>query len=228
MNILALIPARGGSKSIPLKNMIPLCGKPLISYVIDAAKRSKNVNRIVVSTENEEIVRYSLQMEVEIVERPANLANDETPVLPVLKHAIGILENDENYRPDVIVLLQPTSPFTRPENIDDSVDLLVNNSADSVCSIANTPHNYHPFNMRIIQDGRVRFHMPDEKDKHPTKQTKPKFYKFGNLITFRYDTLMTKNSLYGDVCLPLLVDRISAFDLDDSVDLEIANRLCKD
>ena len=117
-NILAIIPARKGSKSIPNKNLKKLGGKPLIAYPIKLAKSIKIINKVVVSTDSEEIANVAKKYGAEVpFIRPAELAKDETPTLPVLQHCVKFLEENENYKADLILLFYPTCPFLKKETI---------------------------------------------------------------------------------------------------------------
>ena len=123
-NIIGIIPARGGSKGIPCKNIKKLAGKPLLSYTAEAAHRSKLLTRIVLSTEDEEIKQLGLDLGLDVpFMRPAKLAEDDTPGVSVIRHAVDTLEREENYYPDVIVVLQPTSPLRTSEHIDEALNI---------------------------------------------------------------------------------------------------------
>src|ERR687888_2652879 len=134
VQVLALIPARGGSKGIPRKNLATLAGRPLLAWTIDAALGSRAVTRTVVSTEDDEIAEAARSLGAEVLTRPPELADDDTPMQPVIAHALGELG-----APDVLVLLQPTSPLRRAEHVDEAVELLVATGADSLLSVVEGP-----------------------------------------------------------------------------------------
>ena len=138
MKIIAIIPARGGSKGIPMKNLIMLNHKPLLNYTITASLHSK-INRTIVSTENEEISKTAKQLGAEVVTRPPILATDESQIEPVIEHVLEQLKQ-ENYVPDIILLLQNTSPFRSSEHIDSALNFFMSNDYDSVFS-GFTSHN---------------------------------------------------------------------------------------
>src|SRR5258706_10337909 len=122
MEVLGIIPARGGSKGIPRKNLVRLAGRPLIAYTCDAARGSERLTRVIVSTDDDEIAETARGLGVEVpFMRPAHLAADETPMVDVLLDALATLGRVDNYRPDVIVLLQPTSPLRRSAHVDAAV-----------------------------------------------------------------------------------------------------------
>jgi CMP-N,N'-diacetyllegionaminic acid synthase len=227
--ILALVPARGGSKSIPHKNIVPLGNKPLIAYVLDTLQRSRYINKVVVSTDDTQIAEVAEKAGAEVpFLRPREISQDSSPAMPLIFHAVKALQEMQNYVPDVIVFLQPTSPFTRVGQIDSAIELLRESNADAVTTVVEAPHVFHPYNIRQVNaDGTVNFFMPKEHDLYPTRQAKPKFYAFGNVYVLKHQTLTNYGNLYGERCIPLVVDAVSAFDINDPVDLAIAECLLK-
>ena len=136
MNIVAIIPARGGSKGIPRKNIKELCGKPLIAYIIETALKVKELDSVIVSTEDKEIAEIAEKYGAEVpFLRPKELAGDETPTLPVLQHAVKYLEEEENYKPGIVVLLYATSPLLRAERVSEAIRMLKEGRFDSVLSV---------------------------------------------------------------------------------------------
>src|SRR5271154_4754825 len=151
---LAIIPARGGSKGLPRKNLLRLSGKPLIAHTIEAACVARSLPRILVSEGSPGIAEVGQQYGAEVpFLRPPELASDETPTLPVLQHVLAQLEATESCPPEIIVLLQPTSPLRRAEDIDRAVDLLERSGADSVVSLCAAEH--HPAWMKRLEGDRV-------------------------------------------------------------------------
>jgi len=131
MNIVAVILARGGSKRLPRKNVKLLCGKPLIAHSIETALKSKHINKIVLSTEDAEIKAVARAFGAEVIDRPIELAQDETKSAPCIVHAVEELER-QGYNPDIVILLQPTSPNKTTKMIDDVIEKLINSDCDSV------------------------------------------------------------------------------------------------
>jgi N-acylneuraminate cytidylyltransferase len=157
MHILALIPARGGSKSIPRKNIRPLAGQPLIAYSIAAGLQSRLVTRTIVSTDDEEIAAVARACGAETpFLRPAEFAQDTTTDFPVFTHALGWLKEHEGYTPEIVVQLRPTSPIRPPACVDGAVQLLLDHpEADSVRGIV--PSGQNPFKMwRVDENGQMR------------------------------------------------------------------------
>jgi CMP-N,N'-diacetyllegionaminic acid synthase len=219
----AFIPARGGSKSITLKNMIEMGGRPLIDYVIQSAKASSSVARIFCSTDHEKIADFCRKRGVNVYKRPTDLAGDNIDTLDVIIYFLETLIREEGSIAEILLLLEPTSPFVLPAIIDDCVNLLRNNhDADSVQTITTIPPNHHAFNQRYIKDGFVHFRFPEERVGHFTKQSKPEFYVHGNLRVMKCASLLEKRDIYGDISLPYMIPRFYAMDVDGPEDLVLA------
>ena len=221
--IWGIIPARGGSKSIPLKNLVSLNGHPLIEYVIEAAKASGLINRIICSTEDARIKSFCLQKDIDVHDRPPELAADNSNVLDTLFFLLGQYQKESGILPFAVVLLQPTSPFMLPDQIDACVAALIENeSANSSQTVTEFPHNFHAFNQRVIEDGKVRFRFPEERKKHYNKQTKPNFFIFGNLVVVRSTALLEHREIFANPSIPRLISYPYALDVDALEDLEVA------
>ncbi len=215
-----IIPARGGSKRFGGKNTQLLLGKPLLAYPIEAAKKAKLVDRVIVSTDDEEIARIAMGCGAEVpFMRPAELAGDATPVAAVIKFTLEELERTENYRADYVVLLQPTTPIIEPEQVDAAIALALEKNADSVVNLCEVDTMNHPYNVReILSDGTARFWQ--EEFHYSTLGTeRPKFYHAANLWLSSYDTIMA-GRLEGNKNYPIIVPAIYSFDIDFKEDLE--------
>ena len=156
LKILAIIPARGGSKSVPRKNIRKLNGKPLIAYTIEAANEIKDkFHKIIVSTDDEEISEISKIFGAEVpFIRPKELAGDKTPTYPVLQHAVNFVENQDSIKIDLVMLLQPTTPFRNTEDILNSIKLSQTSDSDSVISVVQV-FSTHPILMKKIENGYI-------------------------------------------------------------------------
>jgi CMP-N-acetylneuraminic acid synthetase len=226
MEVLAIIPARGGSKSIPRKNLVEFYGKPLIAHSIAHSLAARRVNRTIVSTDDEEIRRVAITHGAEVpFLRPAELAGDTVLDLPVFEHALNVLQVTEGYRPDIVVHLRPTAPLRRPDWIDNAVQLLIEDpAADSVRSVS-TPQS-HPY--RTFRLGSAGYLEPLMKHEHPypflvRRQELPAFYYYNCVIDVtRPTTILTNHSMTGDHIKPFLLDADDVFDIDSGRDLEIA------
>tara|TARA_B110000495_G_C23033032_1_gene615876 strand:- start:1208 stop:1660 length:453 start_codon:yes stop_codon:yes gene_type:complete len=143
MQVLGIIPARGGSKGIPLKNLKKLDGKPLVKYTIDAAKKSKLLNRIIISTDNGKTAQVAKNSGIEVpFVRPKRISGSKSTQFQVIKHTLDFFKK-ENYFPDIVVLLQPTSPFRTTKIIDDSIRELI--KSETTCVVSVTPMKQHPY-----------------------------------------------------------------------------------
>ena len=152
-----MITARGGSKGIPGKNLKPLAGKPLLAYTIDAARAAGVFDRLILSTDDEAIADYARSLGCDVpFMRPPDLARDETPHLPVMQHAVQWLADRQGYRPDAVVILQPTSPLRRAQDIRQAVEMLAQADADSVVSVSAVSAHMNPMRMlRVDDDNRA-------------------------------------------------------------------------
>ena len=217
MDVLALIPARGGSKGIPRKNLAPLGGRPLLTWTVEAALGSRAVTRTVVSTEDDEIAAAARELGAEMLARPPALAADDTPMQPVIAHALDELE-----APEVLVLLQPTSPLRRAEHVDEAVELLLATGADSVVSVVEVPHRYRPGSLMAL-DGDRLVRLAD--DHAGTRQEKPLVYARNGpaVLALRPDRIGT--DLYGGDCRPYVMGARESLDVDEPFDLELAELL---
>ena len=226
MRVLGIIPARGGSKGIPRKNIVPVGGKPLLAYTASAALSASRLDRVILSTEDEEIAEIgrSFGLEVPFI-RPKALAQDDTPTLDVLQHAVRMLgEMAEEY--DVIVTLQPTTPFRRASDINGALDLLESTGADSVVSLVH-PGGIHPFKMKTLDDdgwvgepnfARGKAHLP--------RQALPSFWLLeGSLYITRWRVLMEENRILGERTQSWIVPRERTVNLDTTFDLWLAERM---
>lgn len=221
--IVALVPARGGSKSLPHKNIHPLADRPLIDYVIRAGLASQSLGRIFCSTDDARIAETARQAGAQISVRPASLATDSSQVSATISHFLNMLLKEEGVLPLAVALLQPTSPFVLPEHIDTAVAALAcDPESQSVQTIAPLPHNYHAFNQRVLSDGYVGFRFEAERRSAYNKQLKPKFFVFGNLVLTRSERLIDDGHVFATPSLPLEIPFPYAMDVDTTPDFELA------
>lgn len=208
--ILALIPARGGSRSIPRKNLIPVAGQPLVSYSIAHALASRRVTRTIVSTDDDEIAEVARRFGAEVpFKRPAQFAQDLSPDIDVFVHALTWLEKEQGYRPDLVLHLRPTGPIRRVELIDEAIDrLLADTEADSLRSVALAVQN--PFKMWLIKGGYMTpvAALEGVKDFHslPRQQLPLAYRQNGYVDVVRTLTVLEKHSMAGDKVLPFIVE----------------------
>lgn len=230
LKVLALVPARGGSKSIPRKNIRLLAGHPLIAYSIAAGQQAPSVSRVIVSTDDEEIAAVARQYGAETpFLRPAEFAQDNTTDFPVFTHALGWLAEHENYFPDIVIQLRPTSPVRPPDCVEQAVQLLLNDpQADSVRGVV--PSGQNPFKMwRINPSGQMipllQVEGIQEPYNSPRQALPATYWQTGHIDAIRVSTILQKNSLSGDVILPLRIDPRYTIDIDTLRDWENAEAL---
>ena len=219
MNVLGVIPARGGSKGIPNKNLALLCGRPLLAYTADAAKASTTLTRTIVSTDDEQIAAGAKSLGLEVVMRPAALAADDTPMLPVLQHAIEAMRAS-GFNTDIVVLLQPTSPLRRAEHIDAAVVWLQRTRGDSIVSVVEVPHQFNPASVMRVDDGWLKPFLDG-----PTatrRQDKPRVYaRNGPAVLAVHARVIEGGSLYGNETWPLVMTPEESLDVDTAWDLKL-------
>jgi len=226
LEVLAVVPARGGSKSIPKKNIKPFAGHPLLAYSIAAGLQASFVDRVIVSTDDEETAEISREYSAEVpVMRPAELALDSTPDLPVFEHLLSWLEQEEAYVPDLIVQLRPTTPVRPPDCVDRGIEILRDHpQADSVRAVI--PSGQNPYKMwRINDQGRMLPLLKDgfrEPYNMPRQELPATYWQTGHLDVFRKEVLFDKGSLTGDIVLPLILDPGYMVDIDNPLDWERA------
>jgi CMP-N,N'-diacetyllegionaminic acid synthase len=226
VSVVAIVPARGGSKGIPRKNIVPVDGKPLIAYSIEHALRSRHVSRVIVSTDDEEIASVARTHGAEVpFLRPAELSGDAVLDLPVFEHALRWLEEREDFRPEIVVHLRPTAPLRTDGQIDAMVDLLLmHGDADSVRSVSRPgPHPWRMFT--IGADGFLQplMQTPHKEPYLLRRQELPDVYWY-NAVTdvTRRQTILGKTSMTGDRILPYVIDSRYVVDIDEPDDLVIA------
>lgn len=227
MKVLGIIPARGGSKGIPDKNLRELAGKPLLAYAQEAASASGVIDRLVLSTDSPAIADLgrSLGLEVPFM-RPAEFAGDESPMLGVLQHAVAQMEGTA-WRPDAVVLLQPTSPLRRPEHIRKAIELLKDGQCDSVVSVVEIPSLFAPQKALTIRAGWLKFWSEGGSEITRRQQAETSYAREGTVYACWRDVLMEMGSLYGEKCLPYLVPADEALNLDTMDDWRRAEELLK-
>lgn len=219
MKTLAIVPARGNSKSVPRKNFAPVCGKPLIWYTLDCALRSRLLDRIIVSTEDDEIAAIAESMEIAVERRPLQLCRDDTPTLAVLQWHLN--QQDDYF--DGVLCLQPTCPLRLPEDIDGAIELLESSGADSVVSYVDVGPN-HPARMATIREGKV-YPVPavDSPSRWARRQDLQSYYlRSGDIYLTRSSVL--QESLTGNHCRAWIIEPERHCNVDGPLDLVWARK----
>jgi CMP-N,N'-diacetyllegionaminic acid synthase len=225
MRVLGLIPARGGSKGIPRKNVRPLAGKPLIQHTIDAARAAGRLTRVIVSTDDAEIADVARRGGAEVpFLRPGELARDDTPMLPVVQHALDTLEQaGELY--DAVCLLQPSSPLRTGADIDACIAMLEQEEADAVVSVLPVPAEYNPHWVYFRRsDGTLRL-ATGETTPIPRRQALPPAFHRDGAVYVTRTAVVRHGSLYGERLLGYLMDPAWSVNLDERADWERAEAL---
>lgn len=227
LNILGIIPARGGSKGVPRKNLRLLAGKPLLSYAIDEAKKSLRLNQFLVSTDDEEIATIAKQEGAWVpFLRPSELAEDDSTALSVIKHAVNFYENDTQRQVDIAVYLQPTSPMRNSEDIDSSIELCISSKADQVVSVVEVEHRYSPNSLLVLKDGYLTSALSIADEAKLLRQLKPKYYaRNGPAVLVLSRKAVEKGSLYEGRTVPYIMPVERSLDIDSEFDFKLAEFL---
>ena len=226
--IVALITARGGSKSVPRKNVALLAGKPLISWTIEAAVQSQNLLQVIVSTDDNEIAEVAKTWGAIVpFLRPDELAQDDSSHISVVVHAIRWLEEHEKFRPEYLVLLQPTSPFRAVEDIDGVIELARAMDAEAVVSVMGTHH--HPYlTYRLSEQGTLsEFVLGDIA--YPRRQDLPPAYFINGAIYMnRCESLLSKQTFYPEGMFGYIMPPERSFQIDSAWDHHVAELIMRD
>jgi len=220
-NVLAIVPARGGSKGIPMKNIMPLSGKPLLAYNLQSALQTPSITRLVVSTDDQQIADVAKEYGSEVVWRPPELGGDSATSESALLHTIQWLQESENYKSDIIVFLQCTSPLTLPEDIEGTIQALISNQADSALAVA--PFHYFLWGYgkenEVIAINHDKYYRPRRQDREP------QYVETGAVYVMRTDGfLKAKHRFFGKIAMyNMPIQR--RLEIDDLVDMQIAEVL---
>jgi CMP-N,N'-diacetyllegionaminic acid synthase len=226
MRILAIIPARGGSKSVPRKNIATIAGKPLLAYTVEEALKVSAITDLVVSTDDEEIasVAHSLGAQVPFL-RPVELATDYAQSAPVLKHCLLHMENLSGAPYDAVLMLQPTTPLRRAEHMERAIQMMRNSECDSVASIVSVDGN-HPFRMkRLIGDRLINYIEQGFEDMRPRQVLPAVYIRNGAIYLSRCDVVAKHDRIVGGNCLGFEMSIEESINIDDWLDFKMAEFL---
>lgn len=224
---VALITARGGSKRLPRKNILPICGKPVLAWTIEAARAARAVDRVILSTEDEEIARIGRDAGAETpFMRPADLSSDTASHVDVIHHAIDALEQETGQIPDRLVLLQPTSPLRSAEDIDAALALSVDKQAESVLSV--TMARDHPMLVRRLETtGKLSPFMTIPEGYLRTQDLEPAYALNGAVYVLSPQAFRQRRTVLSDSPLAYVMPRDRSLDVDDLFDLELVEALMR-
>jgi len=217
---LAIIPARGGSKRLPRKNVLDLCGKPLIAWSIEAGLNSKYVDKVFVTSDDDEILDISKKFGAETIKRPDEFASDTATTFDAIKHTI---DNLEKY--DYIVLLQPTSPLRNEKHIDEAIELLETKNADAVVSVCEMDHS--PLWSKTLPDDNSMNNFLRDEVLNKRSQDLDKYYRLnGAIYICKTEKLLENKGFFlKDNIFAYRMDRQSSVDIDEEIDFKMAEGL---
>jgi len=223
-NVLAVIPARGGSKELPRKNIKLVNGKPLIYYTIREAKKSTYLSKIVVSTDDDEIGEISSDYGIQVVKRPKKLARDETTMEDVICHVIKYLERLEKFHADIVVILQPTSPLREVEDIDGAIKKFLKGRADSVISVVKVNHPLH-WTYVLRDNSKLERFIKNEKFVYRRQDTQQMYQLNGAVyVTSAKNITLRRKILDGNIKAYIMLQERS-IDIDSQLDFDFAEYL---
>ncbi len=222
--IICIIPARGGSKGVHRKNLRNLGNKPLIQWTIEEAQKSKYINRIIVSTEDKEIEDACMRMGAEVIERPKELASDDSPTIDSVLYTLKVLEDNEKYIPNYVMLLQCTSPFRMVADIDNAIEKLLSKSKNFKSLISVTKEENPPWWLKSInEDGIIKDFITYDKKQYSRRQSFPPLYRLnGAIYICDIDEFKKHRTFEIENTLAYIMDSNSSVDIDTEDDLELA------
>lgn len=224
--ILAIIPARGGSKGLPGKNIKMLNGQPLIAWSIEQAKNSKYIDEIFVSTDSQEIADVAERFGIKVPElRPGELAQDSSPSCEAVLHAVELFEKKDKYF-DYLMLIEPTSPLRAKNDLDNAIKTLLNTNNSSLVSVGEV-HTEHPMIIKKVFRGQVKPYIENSKKIYQRQQTDKAYFPYGVAYICKVETYKNKKTFYLDDTLPYFIERWQNYEIDDAIDLCIIDAIIK-
>jgi CMP-N,N'-diacetyllegionaminic acid synthase len=227
MKVLGIIPARKGSKRVPDKNFRPFNGKPLFTYMVDAALQSTVLTDILVSTDHDEILKYCKERYPQIIAlpRPPQLSADQSPAIEYVEHALKFLKH-LNKEYDAVVILQPSSPLTLPADIDSTVSLLFTSGADTAVSVVKLDHMVHPFKLKTLEQDKLIPFLKDEAGKMAAHEL-PEVYVRNCAVYATRIHCIRQGKIIGDDCRGYVMPPERSVDINEMIDFEFAEFLKK-
>ncbi len=231
LNVLAVIGARSGSKALPHKNIKLLLGKPLLAWITEAAKASKLIDKLIISTDSQEYADIAKKYGAEApFLRPKEISDDKALDIKYLTHAVKWFEENENWKPDIILRLPATSALCKTESIDKCIELLAGDKEATSCRTV-IEASKHPYKLWRVEGKQLKPFMPEEITgpdiANQPRQSFPEALSHTDVIAVKYDTLMKDKSLSGNKILFHKIDKLDAVDIDDEKDFLIAEQLLK-
>ncbi len=228
MRVLGIIPARGGSKRVLRKNIRRLAGKPLIAYTIEAALNSENIDRLIVTTDDDEIAVISREYGASVpFMRPHNLAEDTTPDQPVFKHSLDWLRENDNYSPEIVLNLRPTTPFKTPQIIDEVIETIIDTRADIVRTMSRVEGVHHPYWMYLLDNGQASPYMKDlDVSSYYQRQLLPPVYRINGVVdAIKSNLVYEGNILNSNNMRGVVISEKESVDIDTEFDFKLCESL---
>ncbi len=229
MKILGIIPARGGSKGVPFKNIKDLNGKPLLQYTAEVALKSKKLSRVILSSDNKKIidVAKSIGLDVPFV-RPVNLSQDKSPTLPVILHALNFLDEIHSEEYDAVCLLQVTTPFRTVSFLDTAIEKFINSGSDSLISTQKVPHEYNPHWVFMKDpDENLKISTGDPEIISRRQELPEAYHRDGSIYITKVEVLQKQESLYGNTICNIESDPDTYVNIDTEKDWVKAEQIAK-
>lgn len=228
MRILAIIPARGGSKGVPGKNIKNLGGKPLLAYTAEVATKSSYLSEIILSSDDEDIIEIGRKIGINIpFTRPKHLAQDNTPTIDVIIHALGWYQS-QNIFFDAVCLLQVTSPFRTVSFVNQAIEKFINSNCDSLASVLEVPHEYNPhWTFEINEEGNLKIATGEDKIITRRQELPKAYHRDGSIYITKTNVLLEQKSLLGKTTAFIESDVNSYVNIDTLKDWEKAEQLIK-
>jgi CMP-N,N'-diacetyllegionaminic acid synthase len=221
-NVLGIIPARGQSKRLPRKNLCPLGGKPLLGWAIEAARQAGQLNRLIVSSDDDEILALARTYDEHLpLKRPVELAADDSPAIDYVRHALATLERESPARFDIVVILQATSPFTLSADIDATIELLLATGADTAVSVMRLDHAVHPVKLKTMSGDRLVPYLEEERGRMAAAELPEVFVRNCSVYATRR-AVVESGRIIGDDCRGYVMPRERSVDINEPLDLELA------
>jgi CMP-N-acetylneuraminic acid synthetase len=225
LKTLGIIPARKGSKRLARKNVRPLGGKPLVIWTIEAARAARRLDRLVVSSDDPEVLALAAKVDPRLpLERPAELADDRSPAIDYVRHALGVLEAAGEGPFEAVAILQPSSPLTLSADIDATIELLDSSGADSAVSVMRLDHAAHPLKMKVLEGDRLLPYIEEERGRMAAHELSDVYVRNCSVYATRRRAI-DRGQVIGDDCRGYVMPRERSLDINDEFDLLLAEFL---
>lgn len=227
MNILGIIPARGGSKRVPRKNVRLLNGKPLVAWVIEAARLVEEIDSLVVSSDDDEILTIAEDYDAHLpLLRPDEFATDSSPAIDYVKHALEMIEAKEGTYFDAVVILQPSSPLTLPRDISATIELLKSSGAETAVSVVQLEHAIHPVKLKVMEEDKLLPYLEEERGRM-SENDLPKLFVRNCAVYATRRNVIDRGEIIGADCRGFVMPRERSVDINDEMDFLFAEFLSR-